>query len=277
MKTKTDKTAARDTQAAYSNPYIGTMERSKSSTDDNIWLITMTDVMSLLLVFFVMFFVITKKKAQAEIEKLRQTRINVVATTAPADVSEASFGAISETKSGTKESQEKTYNAAQFQKPSPALGVDMTVEGEKIKSELDAAFKGLDVSNDVRVRAKSEEVVITINNGIIFHLADAGIGSEVYPILKKIAGIIVTYPSFKIEIDGHTDNMPISTPKYPSNWELSAARAMSVLKYFIDEEGIDSGRFYVKGNGGEQPVAPNDTDENRSLNRRVEIRLRKSS
>jgi chemotaxis protein MotB len=273
MKNITDKIKTADGQPTYSNPYIGAMERSKSSTEDNIWLITMTDVMSLLLVFFVMFFVITKKKAQAEIEKLRHMRIDVMETAAPAKVSEVNV----EANSAAKVYEAKVSETTQYDKPSPAFGTDATIEGEKIKNELDAAFKGMDVMDDVRVRAKSDEIVITINNGIMFQSAGTRVDSEVYPILNKIADIIVMYPSFKVEIDGHTDNMPISTPKYPSNWELSAARAMSVLKYFIDEEGLDSTRFYVKGSGGEYPVAPNDTAQNRSLNRRVEIRLKKSS
>jgi chemotaxis protein MotB len=266
-KNQTAKITNADSQAAYSkNPYIGAMERSKSSTEDNIWLITMTDMMSLLLVFFVMFFAITKKKAQVEIEKLRQMRINVEETKAPAKMPETKMPE-------TNVTPDKIY-----EEPAPSLGTNVSVEGAKIKDELDAAFKGMDVTNDVRVRAKSEEVVITINNGIMFNSSDAKIvGRVFYPILNKIAGIIVMYPSFKVEIDGHTDNVPIDTPKYHSNWELSAARAMSVLRYFIDDEKLDATRFYVKGNGGEHPVAPNDTDENRALNRRVEIRLKKSS
>jgi chemotaxis protein MotB len=97
------------------------------------------------------------------------------------------------------------------------------------------------------------------------------------PLIAGIAEIIRTNPSYTVEIDGHTDTVPIHTSRFPSNWELSVARATSVLKYFIDVQGMDPSRFYVKGNADQRPVAPNDTPEQRAQNRRVEIRLRNSS
>ena len=97
------------------------------------------------------------------------------------------------------------------------------------------------------------------------------------PALDTISRIIQRNPSLAVEIDGHTDNTPISTRLYPSNWELSVARATAVLRYFINRCGMDPSRFIVKGNADLRPIAPNDTPEQRSENRRVEIRLKESA
>ncbi|KJU82777.1 OmpA/MotB domain-containing protein, partial [Candidatus Magnetobacterium bavaricum] len=74
-----------------------------------------------------------------------------------------------------------------------------------------------------------------------------------------------------------TDNIPIKTALYPSNWELSAARATSVLRYFIAKHAIEPDRLYVKGNADSRPLVPNNTPEQRAQNRRVEIRLKEIS
>jgi chemotaxis protein MotB len=112
---------------------------------------------------------------------------------------------------------------------------------------------------------------------VTFEPANAEILQQSATLLHSVAEIIRKYPSFIVEIDGHTDNVPIKNRRYPSNWELSSARATSVLKYFTNVHSIESSRFYVKGNGAERPVASNDTPHNRTLNRRVEIRLRDAS
>jgi len=92
--------------------------------------------------------------------------------------------------------------------------------------------------------------------------------------MGEIAESIRKNPSYTVEIDGHTDNLPIHTPHYPSNWELSEARATSVLKCFIDTYGIDPSRFYIRGYADRRPLVSNDSPEHRAQNRRVEIRLK---
>ena len=76
-----------------------------------------------------------------------------------------------------------------------------------------------------------------------------------------------------ISIEGHTDNLPIHSERYPSNWELSTSRAVNVLRYFIEKGGISQKRISAVGMGEFQPIAENDTPENRAKNRRVEIVL----
>lgn len=92
--------------------------------------------------------------------------------------------------------------------------------------------------------------------------------------MDEIAQIIQEFPDFNVNIKGHTDNVPISTNKFPSNWELSAIRATTVLRR-LTEKGIGAERLTATGYAELLPLGPNDTDEDRQKNRRVEFVLEK--
>ncbi len=211
------------------------VEKSRSSIDsDSNWLITLSDVLSLLLVVFVMFFAMTKKADSV-----------------------------------------KTRTSAETPAPSPsAVKAPASPVEEVIRDEMSAEISRLHLDDDISVTALDREVIVTMKERVTFRTGEAEIldGSE--PVLDNIARIIQRYPSFFIDIEGHTDNIPIRTRLYPSNWELSVARATSVLKYFINRHQIDPSRLSVKGNAELKPKAPNDSAENRAQNRRVEIRMR---
>ena len=145
---------------------------------------------------------------------------------------------------------------------------------ESIQKDMQTAMTGLGMDDQVIIQAGEREILITMKENVTFRTGEAEIlkGSE--PILGTIAQIVKRYPSFQVEIDGHTDDLPINTRRFPSNWELSVARATSVLKYLIISQGLDPARFTIKGNAEQRPLSPNSTPELRAQNRRVEIRLR---
>ncbi len=130
------------------------------------------------------------------------------------------------------------------------------------------------MERDVEVSLVNKDIVITMTEGITFKPAKSEILDKSGPIMGEIAESIRKNPSYTVEIDGHTDNLPIHTSQYPSNWELSEARATSVLKCFIDRYGIDPSRFYIRGYADRRPLVSNDSPEHRAQNRRVEIRLK---
>ena len=213
------------------------VEKSRSSIDsDSNWLITLSDVLSLLLIFFVMFFVISKT-----VEKPLKKEI------------------------------EQPSNPA-----SSVAGLQVTdgTVAEKIEDEMNAEIKKLDLEDDVSVRTVDKEVIITMEEKVTFKPGQADILGSLTPMLEDIAHVIQRHPLFLVDIEGHTDDVPIRTSLYPSNWELSVARAMSVLKYFINNHGINPSRLSIKGYADQKPMVSNDTPENRAQNRRVEIRLR---
>ncbi|NNF99219.1 MAG: flagellar motor protein MotB [Desulfobacteraceae bacterium] len=113
-------------------------------------------------------------------------------------------------------------------------------------------------------------VVMTLPDTALFGSGVANINSDAARTLKKVA-YIINRTTEAVRIEGHTDNRPIRNWKYSSNWELSVTRAVNVLRYFIETEGIDSQRLSAVGFGEFQSVAPNTTKDNRAKNRRVEI------
>ena len=128
---------------------------------------------------------------------------------------------------------------------------------------------------DIAIDAQSYEYVqIEINGSVLFDSGKAEIKDEALPIISKLGDVLKQYREYKIEVIGHTDNVP-NTKKsdYPTNELLSSARAISVASYFAETKGIGWSKIYFSGRGEHEPVASNDTAEGRALNRRVEIRL----
>lgn len=124
----------------------------------------------------------------------------------------------------------------------------------------------------IDVKRDRRGVVISIADKMFFRSGDADLKDDAKEILDKVAKTLSQYPR-NIRIEGHTDNVPINNRKYPSNWELSAARAINVAKYFLNSHNIQPGRISTIGYSEFKPVAPNDTPEGRAKNRRVDIVL----
>jgi len=128
--------------------------------------------------------------------------------------------------------------------------------------------------NDQQVKLQMMEkgLVITVVGDLLFDPGKAKIRPEAYPVLDKVAKILnENVPDLSVGIEGHTDNVPIKLSGWKSNWELSTARALSVLHYMVNEKNIDPMRLSAIGNGEYRPVADNDSRSGRQQNRRVEI------
>lgn len=140
----------------------------------------------------------------------------------------------------------------------------------KIFEELELLSTRLDFEGEVHLALVKEGLVMRLSEKALFDSGVAAISPGAYPLLEKI-GAIIAKTAYFIRIEGHTDNMPIRTPVFPSNWELSTARAVNVLRYFIKTHKIDPQRLAAVGFGEYQPLASNNTHANRAKNRRVEI------
>lgn len=128
------------------------------------------------------------------------------------------------------------------------------------------------VKEDFGLLKKGQKLVI---HRIYFETAKAEIIPISYPVLDEIGKTLLMNPELNIEIEGHTDNVPITTPEFPSNLELSKARAEAVKKYLVNKFKIASERIKTTGYGDTKPIAPNETEEGRALNRRIEIKFLK--
>lgn len=123
----------------------------------------------------------------------------------------------------------------------------------------------------IRLEKSCKGLTVNLSSHAFFALGSADLLSQNLHLLDRISNLIKE-SSCNVLIKGHTDNIPISSAKYASNWELSAARAMSVLTYFL-KQGIPFSQLEASGYGEYNPLFPNDTPEHRAINRRVEIQL----
>ena len=146
------------------------------------------------------------------------------------------------------------------------------------KKEEDAIKKMLSYVEERRLRGfatvkVSEQMVkIMLANPVLFGLGESELKPSAIVVLRQVAGLLEDIPN-AVLVEGHTDDRPIIGDKFRSNWELSTARAFSVIRYFIEEENIPPDRLSAVGYGEYRPLYPNDTEENRAMNRRIEINI----
>lgn len=154
--------------------------------------------------------------------------------------------------------------------PPPAPNhAERDAEMQRLADQIKEAMAPLMDKDLLRVRRTSIGVEVEINTNILFASASADIAPAARNVLKEIAGILVGFPN-PVRVEGFTDNLPIRSAVYPSNWELSAGRAASVVHLFMDT-GIEPVRMAAVGFGEHQPVADNATETGRRRNRRVNL------
>lgn len=142
---------------------------------------------------------------------------------------------------------------------------------EKIQKIIDE-----DNIGGVQVNLDERGLVVRFVEGVLFDSGKADIRNDAKEILDKLAPLLIESHR-QIRIEGHTDNLPIHTSEFPSNWELSTARAVNVVKYMIERHNLSPYIISAAGYSEYRPIAPNDSEKNRALNRRVDIIILKSA
>lgn len=211
-----------------------------------LWIVSFSDMMMLILTFFIFFYsVTTLQELPRVIEHLRRE-----------------FGEII------------PIERHEFPVPQKAQPIERTYlnKDSDVVENFRKYLKKAGLENDVKLLAGAEEIKITISNPILFDSGNATLKSGALPIMNNIAELFKGN-DYDVRVEGHTDNIPINTGKFPSNWELSSARAISVIRYFIDEVKIPPTRFEATGYGEFRPTANNDDISGRAQNRRVEIKI----
>jgi chemotaxis protein MotB len=148
--------------------------------------------------------------------------------------------------------------------------VDLESSLAKIFDNLEELAQQFNLQDQITMAFTHEGLMMRLSEHALFDLGAADIAIEAQPLLQKI-GAIISRTDYLIRIEGHTDNLPIHTALFPSNWELSTARAVNVLRYFIENHNIDPRRLAAEGFSEFHPLVANDRPENRAKNRRVEI------
>jgi chemotaxis protein MotB len=148
--------------------------------------------------------------------------------------------------------------------------VAQEVQQKKVEENVAAALKNLLNTDDSDVMLSEKLIRIRLSRPVWFHSASADLQPEAAKDLGEIGGMLKDLPN-SIIVEGHTDDVPISGPRFKSNWELSAARAGAVRNFLIQKVGIEESRFVTAAYGEYKPVGDNRTAEGRRRNRRIEI------
>lgn len=141
-----------------------------------------------------------------------------------------------------------------------------------VHAEVQAYVASRNLEHAMQVDLTERGVIVRFADQVLFDLGKADLKPEAVEVLDALADVLDGIPNH-IRIEGHTDNWPINNERFPSNWELSTARATTVLRYLIETHGMSPESLSAAGYGEYRPLEPNDTAENRARNRRVDIVL----
>jgi len=144
-------------------------------------------------------------------------------------------------------------------------------EAEALAQQLDDALSVHLDESDYSVDLEQRGVVLRLADNALFASGEADIDEVAQGVLAVVAEVLVGHPGNDVEVEGHTDNRPTSTSRFPSNWELSSARATNVLRELLADAELEPARFAAVGRADTIPRSENDTEEGRAENRRTEI------
>ncbi|GAB6180140.1 flagellar motor protein MotB [Desulfotomaculum defluvii] len=218
------------------------------------WLITYSDLITLLLIFFIVMYTLSKidaNKYHAIASSLAKTMggsSSIMESGGPSMVP------------GASENKELTTAIEQIEQQ----------KMEKIRKQIEEYVNANGLAGKVTVAIEERGVVISFQDVVLFPLGSAELTSNSRDIVDKV-GAILSQTTNYIRVEGHTDNLPIRTSKFPSNWELSLVRSASVVHHLINNNQIPPERLSATGYGEYRPRQPNDSDANRQQNRRVDI------
>jgi len=225
------------------------------------WLVSYADFITLLFAFFVVMYAISSVN-EGKYKTFGVSLGNAFGISPPTS-SEASV---------VRMTEEEKYLKSIVDRRNARLAEQQRKQNERMQQLVNTLNKAMDsfVKNgQMTVSQTSRGVMLDINASTLFAQGDAALSSAAEKTLADVANLLIDGEQ-SIEVEGHTDNLPINRPIYPSNWELSSARASSVVRLFIDQ-GIAAKRLTVVGSADNHPVLSNDTPEGRARNRRVTI------
>jgi chemotaxis protein MotB len=237
------------------------------------WAIPYGDLVTLLLAFFVVMYAtssVNEGKYKVLSDSLNAAFRGAPRTMEPIPVGDRPSKAKDDTVAGIKPGQVIKLESQRPVDPVPSEE-DLTLQGhlQKMSEDLETAMQELIDQEMIRIERTPFWVEVEIKADILFPSGSAEIGTPALAVLDRIAVILAERP-YPIRIEGHTDTRPIRTSQFPSNWELSAARAARIVRLF-EGHGISPGRMVVAGLGENRPLADNTTEEGRNRNRRVTI------
>ncbi len=246
------------------------------------WLLTYSDLITLLLAFFIILY----SMANVDKEKFKRLMESLG----------SQFGAGGNAGAGQTSglSNETGAGGASITFP-PLDGVDLGItvspgatpngvgnaieidKMEQVKGEVEDMLNAANLGNEVKVSLTEQGLEISINAEVLFDIGSAMLKPKYTTTVGKITNVLSKLKGNQIIVEGHTDNVPIKTYQFPSNWYLSTARAICVLDLIMKNHELDPNKLSVQGYGDSRPIASNSTPEGRAKNRRVNIIILKDA
>jgi chemotaxis protein MotB len=237
------------------------------------WAIPYGDLVTLLLAFFVVMYAVSsvnEGKYKVLSDSLNAAFRGTPRTMEPVPIGDKPSKSKGDpTLAGIKPNQAVTFPDAAEAEKQAAESAALQAQLSQMTEDLQEAMQVLIDKDMIRVERAPSWVEVEINTDILFPSGSAEIEAPAVEILERLAAILADRP-YPIRIEGHTDNRPIKTAQFPSNWELSAARAARIVRLF-EQRGIMASRMVVAGMGENQPLADNASAEGRNRNRRVAL------
>lgn len=227
------------------------------------WLATMGDLMSLLLVFFVLMLSFANTDKQLFLEAMGSIK--------------NALGLIEESPGNFRVKSTSPIEWDQ-KKTTPLLDIMKTKRSEtpaptldqKIMQQVQQTIAENNLSRVVEAESSERGVIVRVKGGALFKPGSDELLAVSYVFLQEIIRLTEDFP-YELVIEGHTDDSPIKTERFPTNWHLSASRSIAVLRYLSEAGDIEPSRIGAAGYGSTRPLVPNDSEENRRTNRRVEF------
>ncbi len=221
------------------------------------WLLPYADLLTLLLALFIVLFATSSmdegrfQQMSAVFSEIFESGSGIMSESAPTNVPvpDDSVGELNENSSYIEDQQ--------------SLG--------EMQADLDEYIAVNELENQFDTQLTSEGLLLTIRDSVLFKSGEATISPEYIGLAHDISQLLTLDRPRQVVITGHTDDIPISNSQYSSNWELSVMRAVKFLKIIVESNEVDPNLFSAKGYGEYKPIVPNDSPENRSKNRRVEV------
>ncbi len=227
------------------------LQKDEDEGGADSWLTSFGDLMTLLLTFFILIV----SFSNTELIKFRQA-----------------MGALQGSTGSLMNPGGSSIIAKSIPPPDQPINVNMTNSINDMIEEVEKDYEPELENEVISVEKVQDGVLIRLGSSLLFESGSAQLKWEAYKLLEQIGKLILTY-NYYVVVEGHTDNIPIHTAQFPSNWDLSSDRALNVLKFFTNNIGVNPTTVLTIGRGEYKPIAPNDSPENRSKNRRVEIYL----
>jgi chemotaxis protein MotB len=244
--------------------------KTKHPAHDNHerWLVSYADFITLLFAFFVVMFASSnqdKARAQQVSESVRKALENGHVAARIAAVLGGTVNTVGQG-NAQRRGPGGTIKKAVVEPPADVVVADLLPSLEFLSRELEQEIR----AGRLRLNLESRGLVVTLPQSTYFPSGQDGIDPATYPTIEKVAQVIRKLPN-PVRLEGHTDSLPIHNARFRSNWELSAARSIAVLGLLAGRFQIPREKLAIAGYADNAPAGPNDTEEGRALNRRVDI------